>query len=74
MEIIGFGILSDLESIKCVLSNAPVLEKMIMYSNEYAAAEEVLSILTELMQFQGPSAQARIMYLGHYKHREVLRS
>lgn len=65
VEIIGFGILSDLEFIKCILSNAPVLEKMIIYTNEYAEAEEVSRILSELTQFQGASAQARIMYLGH---------
>ncbi|RWR81311.1 F-box/FBD/LRR-repeat-like protein isoform X1 [Cinnamomum micranthum f. kanehirae] len=67
VEIIGLGMLLDLELIKCMLSNAPILEKMIIYTNEFVEAEEVLRIQTELLQFQRASAQARIIYLGHYK-------
>ena len=67
VEIIGLGMLLDLEFMKCMLSNAPILEKMIIYTNEFVEAEEVLRILMELLQFQRAFAQARIIYLGHYK-------
>ncbi|RWR94540.1 F-box/FBD/LRR-repeat-like protein isoform X1 [Cinnamomum micranthum f. kanehirae] len=67
VEIIGIAMLSDLKFIRCILSNAPVLETMNIYTNRHVEAEKVLTILDELFRSQRASTQAEIIYLGHYK-------
>lgn len=56
--------LLDLEFIGCILSNAPVLETMKVYTNENVEDEEVPRLLDELLRFQRAST-AEIKYLGH---------
>ncbi|RWR94542.1 F-box/FBD/LRR-repeat-like protein isoform X1 [Cinnamomum micranthum f. kanehirae] len=67
VEIFGIAMLSDLKFIRCILSNAPVLETMDIYTNRHVEAEKVLKILDELLPSQQASTQAEIIYLGHYK-------
>ncbi|XXG79031.1 hypothetical protein AAC387_Pa09g0187 [Persea americana] len=67
VEIIGIAMLSDLKFVRCILSNAPVLETMNIYTNRQVEAEKVLAILDELLQSQRASTEAEIIYLGHYK-------
>ena len=67
VEIIGIAMLSDLKFIRCILSNAPVLETMKIYTNRHVEAEKVLTILEELFRSQQASTWAEIIYLGHYK-------
>ncbi|MBO8584222.1 hypothetical protein INO15_13945, partial [Staphylococcus aureus] len=55
VEIIGIAMLSDLKFIRCILSNAPVLETMNIYTNRQVEAEKVLTILDELLQSQRAS-------------------
>ncbi|XXG44262.1 hypothetical protein AAC387_Pa01g4115 [Persea americana] len=64
VEIFGLAMLLDLEFIGCILSNAPVLETMKVYTNENVEDEEVPRLLDELLRFQRAST-AEIKYLGH---------
>ena len=67
VEIVGLGTLLDLQLIRWVLSNSPVLETMKIYTNKFVEEEVVLMITNELLQFQGAYARVEIMYLGHYR-------
>ena len=68
VEIIGIcGMLLDLEFIRYILANAPVLETMKIYVNNAVGAKEVSRILEELLRFRRDSPQAEIIYLRHYK-------
>ncbi|RWR81289.1 F-box/FBD/LRR-repeat protein [Cinnamomum micranthum f. kanehirae] len=64
VEIFGLAMLLDLEFIGCILSNAPVLETMKVYTNENVKNEDVPRLLDELMHFQRAST-AEIKYMGH---------
>ncbi|RWR81288.1 F-box/FBD/LRR-repeat protein [Cinnamomum micranthum f. kanehirae] len=66
VEVFGVATLLDLVFIRCILSNAPVLEIMKIYTNDYVEAEEVSRILKELLRFRRAST-AEILYLGHYE-------
>ncbi|XXG83417.1 hypothetical protein AAC387_Pa10g1176 [Persea americana] len=67
VEITGLTASFNLEFIRYILSNAPVLETMKIYTNRRVEIEEVSRILAELFLFRRASAQAKCMYLGHEK-------
>ena len=64
VEIIGLTTSFNLEFIRYILSNAPVLETMKIYTDKYVGVE-VSKILAKLFQFRRASAQAECIYLGH---------
>ena len=70
VEIIGLAMLLDLEFVKFILSNAPVLKTMKIHTHEFAEVEEVSRILMELLRFQWVYARAEIIYIGPYKESE----
>lgn len=67
VEIIGPALSMDLQFIGYILSHAPVLETMEVYTHEYLTVKGVLRIMKELMRFRRASRLAEIRYLGHYK-------
>ncbi|RWR81201.1 F-box/RNI-like superfamily protein isoform 1 [Cinnamomum micranthum f. kanehirae] len=67
VEIIGLALSMDLEFVRYILSNAPVLETMKVYTYEYLEEQEVSRIKNELMRFRRASTRAEIIYYGHYK-------
>ncbi|XXG43989.1 hypothetical protein AAC387_Pa01g3896 [Persea americana] len=66
VEIVGLALLVDLKFIRYILTNAPVLETMKIYTCQFVEAKEVSRILEELFRFQRAST-AKIIHLGHYK-------
>lgn len=67
VEIIGLALSMDLEFVRYILSSAPVLETMKVYTYKYLEEKEVSRIKNELMRFRRGSMRAEIIYLGHYK-------
>ncbi|RWR81200.1 F-box/RNI-like superfamily protein isoform 1 [Cinnamomum micranthum f. kanehirae] len=67
VEIIGLALSMDLEFVRYILSSAPVLETMKVYTYEYLEEQEVSRIKNELMRFRRASSRAEIIYLGHYE-------
>ncbi|RWR94533.1 F-box/FBD/LRR-repeat-like protein isoform X1 [Cinnamomum micranthum f. kanehirae] len=71
VEITGLAMLLDLQFIRWILSNAPALKTIKIYTNVYVEAETVSRILKELLQSRRASPQAEIIYLGVLGHHEV---
>ena len=67
VEIIGLAMSLDLQFIRWILSNAPVLKTIKIYTNVYVEAEKISRILKELLQARRASSHAEIIYLGHYE-------
>ncbi|XXG83394.1 hypothetical protein AAC387_Pa10g1159 [Persea americana] len=63
VEINGLTTSFNLEFIRYILSNAPVLETMKIYTDKYVGVE-VSEILAKLFRFRRASARAECIYLG----------
>ena len=60
VEIIGLAMSLDLQFIRWILSNAPVLKTIKICTNVYVEAEKISRILKELLQFLLVSTRAQI--------------
>ncbi|RWR80954.1 F-box/FBD/LRR-repeat-like protein isoform X1 [Cinnamomum micranthum f. kanehirae] len=66
-EIIDLGTIFGLQFIRHILSNAPTLKTMKIYTTSYVEDEGTSMFLKEMLRFPRASSRAEIIYLGHYK-------